>query len=406
MQGYRLVCGPGPAALTGTKTMLFLADSATWFAVGLALGAVALGLALLAAVLVLRRRLAAREEVERLLAASDQRLERTMRELGGALEGARRESLRSQRLAEITSTIDLDRVLERTLGAAVSLPGADAAMIVLSPENGDPLLATVGMSAEEAARQPVSAPTSGTGARAVRVSYRYDGGEGDEADLIRGGMAVPLRDEEGSPLGTLGVFWRRDGREASDAELAELEKLAGSAGPAITNAQRFRKAREQADLDGLTNLHNRRYFHETLAREVARAGRYDRRLSLLVIDIDDFKAINDRVGHLAGDAVLAAVAERLQSAVRGADVACRIGGDEFAVLMPEASFEDAERLLRRIQLAVSARSLAPADRVSISAGAAELRAHDDAASLFQRADEALYRAKGGRKGRGREAGPG
>lgn len=385
--------------------MLLLADSATWFAVGLALGAVALGIALLASVLVLRRRLAAREEVERRLAASDERLERTLRDLGGALEGARRESLRSRRLAEITSTIDLDRVLERTLAAAASLPGADAAMIVLSSENADPLLATVGMSAEEAARQPVSAPTSGTGARAVRVSYRYDGDEeSDEAGLIRGGMAVPLRDEEGGPLGTLGVFWRRDGREASNTELAELEELAGSAGPAITNAQRFRKARELADLDALTNLHNRRYFHETLAREVARASRYERRLSLLVIDIDDFKAINDRVGHLAGDAVLAAVAERLQSAVRGADVACRIGGDEFAVLMPESSFEDAERLHRRIQLAVSARSIAPADRVHISAGAAELRPNDDAASLFQRADEALYRTKGDRKGRGREAG--
>jgi len=385
--------------------MYLLADSVTWFAVGLALGAVALGLALLASVLALRRRVAAREEVERLLAASDERLERTLRDLGGALEGARQESVRSRRLAEITSSIDLDRVLERTLEAAASLPGADAAMIVLSSENADPLLATLGMSAEEAARQPVSTPTSGTAARAVRVSYRYDGEgeEGDEADLVRGGMAVPLRDDEGGPLGTLGVFWRRDGREASDTELAELEELAGSAGPAITNAQRFRKARELADLDALTNLHNRRYFHETLAREVTRAGRYERRLSLLVLDIDDFKAINDRVGHLAGDAVLAAVAERLQSAVRGADVACRIGGDEFAVLLPESRFEDAERLHRRIQLAVSSRSIAPADRVHISGGAAEFRPGDDAASLFQRADEALYRAKGEGKGRARDA---
>ena len=87
-------------------------------------------------------------------------------------------------------------------------------------------------------------------------------------------------------------------------------------GPAIENARRFREARQQADLDALTGLHNRRYFHETLAREIARAHRYNRRLALIVFDLDDFKAINDRIGHLAGDAVLAEVAERVREVVR------------------------------------------------------------------------------------------
>ena len=88
------------------------------------------------------------------------------------------------------------------------------------------------------------------------------------------------------------------------------------AGPAIENARRFREARHQADLDALTGLHNRRYFHETLARETARAQRYNRRLALIVFDLDDFKAINDRIGHLAGDTVLAEVAERVRDVVR------------------------------------------------------------------------------------------
>src|SRR5439155_13434760 len=127
--------------------------------------------------------------------------------------------------------------------------------------------------------------------------------------------------------------------------------------PAIDNARRFREARQLADLDALTNLHNRRYFHETLARECARAHRYDRRLALVVFDIDDFKAINDRIGHLAADAVLAAVAERLQSVVRSADVACRVGGDEFAVILPESALADAEQLYRRAGFGVGFRAL-------------------------------------------------
>jgi diguanylate cyclase (GGDEF)-like protein len=77
---------------------------------------------------------------------------------------------------------------------------------------------------------------------------------------------------------------------------------------------------------------------------VCTAGRYERRLALIVVDIDDFKAINDRIGHLAGDSVLAVVAERLRSAVRRADVPCRVGGDEFAVILPEATLRDAEQL--------------------------------------------------------------
>ena len=181
--------------------------------------------------------------------------------------------------------------------------------------------------------------------------------------------------------------------------MAQVEDLARNAGPAIENAYRFREARQLADLDGLTNLHNRRYFHETLAREVARAQRYDRRLALVVLDIDDFKAINDRVGHLAGDTLLAEVGERVQSVVRGADVACRVGGDEFAVILPESTRADAEQLYRRLQLAVASKPAGTVDRLHLSAGIAELGPADDSVSFFERADEALYRAKEAGKGR-------
>jgi len=154
-----------------------------------------------------------------------------------------------------------------------------------------------------------------------------------------------------------------------------------------------RRNRRLADLDGLTGLHNRRYFHEQLAREVARAQRYGRDLALVVFDLDDFKSINDRIGHLAGDAVLAETAERARGVVRSADIACRVGGDEFAVLLPEASGGEAELLCERLHRAVSSTAVAEAGNVSVSAGIAELRADDDPNTFFERADQALYRAK-------------
>jgi hypothetical protein len=90
----------------------------------------------------------------------------------------------------------------------------------------------------------------------------------------------------------------------------------------------------------------------------------------VVFDIDDFKAINDRIGHLAGDSVLAGVAERLQSVVRSADIACRVGGDEFAAILPESDLSDAEQLYRRVQFAVGARPIGPFERLHLSAGLA------------------------------------
>jgi diguanylate cyclase (GGDEF)-like protein len=375
--------------------LLLSDDSATWIAVGLAVGAVVVAIVFALVVLVtLRRRPAAPAVAE----PAD------THELAQALEDAREEVRRARELAEIGASVDLDLVLARTLEIATRLPGIDAGMIMLRQGgdrgDDDPLVATTGMSAEEAVRQPVSGPPDGQAARAVRISYSYAREETEEdGELIRGGVSVPLRDEEGEPIGTLALFWRGREREAADKELALLEELAARAGPAIENARRFREARQLADLDALTNLHNRRYFHETLARECSRAHRYDRRLALVVFDVDDFKAINDRIGHLAGDAVLAAVAERVLSVLRSADIACRVGGDEFAVILPESTLGDAEHLYRRVELAVGSRPLGPFEHIHLSAGVAELRPEDDAKSFFERADEALYRAKETGKGR-------
>lgn len=382
-----------------------LADTATWIAVGFAIGAAILALAASAAVLVY---VVGRGRVNGPKPATGVRpeLRPVPDEASLALVDARAETRRSRRLAEIAATIDLDAVLEKTLTAATDTAGVDASMAVVGQDDEEPLVATFGMTAREASRQPITTSPSG-GARAVRISYRYDSEDETDEEAngahISGGVSVPLREDNVGVIGTLAVFWRGTDQVPEDGVIGALEELARTSAPAIRNAQRFRLARQLANVDGLTSLHSRRYFHETLARETARARRYERRLALVILDVDDFRETNERLGHLGGDEVLAAVAERLLAALRTADVACRVGGDEFAVILPEAGARDAEQLYQRIQFAIGSGAAGPAENVRISAGIAELRNEDDAVSLFERADEALDRAKEAGKGQVRRA---
>src|SRR5881275_1146715 len=369
----------------------------TTILIGISAGLGALVLLLLA-LLVVRWRSdnSADERVAEVVATLNARMDELGRELAGALERAEEEGRRSRIFGELAGSIDLDEVLSRTLEAAGALRGADAALVMLpDPAGGKPLVATLGLSVEEAERHAITGPPDGRLARSITMSYTYpelereaNPGEG----VIHAGLAVPLPGDT-STLGYLTVFTRKRGHEYGDGDVRQLETLALRAGPAIENARRFREARQLADLDALTGLHNRRYFHETLAREVARAHRYSRNLALVVLDLDDFKAINDRIGHLTGDAVIAESAERVRDVVRSADIACRVGGDEFAVILPESTLADADQLYRRLQAAVSARPIGQAGRLSFSAGVAELKPEDDPTTFFERADEALYAAK-------------
>jgi diguanylate cyclase (GGDEF)-like protein len=362
--------------------------------------ALALCVFVLIGVLIHRHRAAGRRTEERVatvVASLNERMDELSGELITAVQRADEEGRRRRVLIDITRSVDLDDVLARTLEAATSATDTDAAVVTVRTHDGKPIVATMGLSAEEAERQGVAVPGDARGARSVVMSFRYPPGEAHAAKLIYGGLGVPIVDED--QTGFLTVFTRSPNRSFDEQAATQLEELAAQAAPAIENARRFREARQLADLDALTGLHNRRYFHETLAREVARAHRYSRRLSLIVIDVDDFKNVNDRIGHLAGDAVLAELAERVRDVVRSADVACRVGGDEFAVILPESGLADADHLYRRIQTAVSARPLGHGDRVVLSAGVTELRPDDDAIAFFQRADEALYRAKELGKGR-------
>lgn len=155
--------------------------------------------------------------------------------------------------------------------------------------------------------------------------------------------------------------------------------------------------REEVDRDHLTGLYNRRYLAATIDREFARCARDGMPLALMMVDIDHFKQINDRHGHPFGDTVLVAVARVLGGALRAGDIACRYGGEEFMLLLPNmplaAARERAEAIRRRVAgLELSAGSLSVP--VRISAGVAEApQDATDAESLIRQADAALYRAK-------------
>lgn len=166
--------------------------------------------------------------------------------------------------------------------------------------------------------------------------------------------------------------------------------------------ERTRELVDQASRDPLTNLYNRRHFDEVLIREFAAASRYGHDVSLLMVDLDHFKQINDHFGHRVGDDVLMLAAKVIADACRSSDVAARYGGDEFIVLMPETSEDEAEALAERIReaLRLSAASKHPGVPVGVSVGIASLRGTlvYSADALVQEVDKALYCVK--RNGRG------
>lgn len=167
---------------------------------------------------------------------------------------------------------------------------------------------------------------------------------------------------------------------------------------------RLEETVEQAVTDALTGLHNRRYMEshlETLVRESVRAGRD---LSVLVADIDFFKHVNDTYGHDAGDVVLREFSDRIRRNTRGVDLACRLGGEEFVIIMPDTEMGRAYQIGERLRACIASEPFQidpkTAIRVTTSVGLASLETEDDTAhSLYKRADQALYASK--RTGRNR-----
>lgn len=211
-------------------------------------------------------------------------------------------------------------------------------------------------------------------------------------------LVLPLIAENGRVVGMLNLFRRRRGSFAAK-EIELLRKIAGQVGQVIDTISAYQHTRELSYTDELTRVFNRRYFNQRFEREMQRAQRYGRALSLIMVDIDHFKTFNDTHGHLWGDKTLKQVAQILEKSLRKADILARFGGEEFVVLLPEIDKEHgrkvAEKLRRTIERTNFPKAATqPLGRLTISLGVAAFPEDaQKAEALIDHADQGLYLAK-------------
>jgi diguanylate cyclase (GGDEF)-like protein len=244
--------------------------------------------------------------------------------------------------------------------------------------------------------------TEATGARGARIV-----GDGEELGWIgepgdgRNELRLDLSAEDEPARTELVLYPPPEGFSAEIRQLAEW--LAAQAGIALENARLHDLVQRQAITDDLTGLVNRRRFLAVLDAEVDRAAQLGSGIGVVLIDLDDFKGVNDRFGHHSGDRVLAAFGSLLQEHIRDVDLAARLGGEEFALLLPEVEGRDAVSVAERLRRSLSERPIASVDGNALTStasfGVAQYRQGDTGEDLLRLADDALYRAKAEGKNR-------
>jgi diguanylate cyclase (GGDEF)-like protein len=309
----------------------------------------------------------------------------------------------------LTSTLELEAVLD-VVGARLStLLQAQRWSLLLERDDGLLHFEVVRGQGADALLEEVLAPGEGiAGAVFTTGKARLVPDAKDDPDFarrfdalteLRTGpvLAVPLA-VRGRTLGVLELVMG-EGQRAFDAEdLRAATTAADFLGIAIDNARNFRRVQELLQVDEATQLFNSRHLHHQLEAEVARCARFARPMSLLFLDLDDFKRVNDTRGHLAGTAALRHAGTLLTSVIRGVDSAYRYGGDEFAVLLVETGVDGSDTVAQRVLTAFRDHpcvlEAGPPVAMTVSVGVASFP--DDgisARSLLDAADKAMYRAK-------------
>jgi diguanylate cyclase (GGDEF)-like protein len=286
---------------------------------------------------------------------------------------------------------------------AALLLGADGAGVLrFEPDDHVTAVGTWqkhGARVEPGSRFPVDAASPVTEIRNAGRSVRIDdnrlpGSHASGTLRDRGFVALV-----GTPIKVRGRLWgaavvtAHDPHTLPAATEAHLSEFAELIGMAVANTEEVARLSADATTDPLTGLANHRAFQERLRTELGRAARHGHAVAVALVDVDHFKTINDAGGHAFGDEVLCAVVELLREHLRGEDVLARVGGDEFAVLLPEASAADAAAALERARRAIERVPHAGGARVTISVGVCDLAHAAGAEDLMRFADGALYWSK-------------
>ena len=286
----------------------------------------------------------------------------------------------------------------------------DWSILLKNPASGDLTFTTViGQNAEKLRglklpwREGIAGWIADTGQPVIvqdvskdpRFSSRVDSFTGFTTESIIG---VPLKSND-KVFGVIELINKLNGKPFTSFELKVLMTIADFAAIAIEKAYYLRALKKMATTDSLTGAHNRGTFERSYCREVEMCQRYDTPLSMLMVDVDNFKRINDTFGHPAGDAVLRNLVDLLVECVRKVDAVYRYGGDEFVILMPNTNKEQAieakKRILRRIEYQ---NSLAPDIPYNVSIGLHSVEAGDDG-EMLTLLDIDLYREKDKKFGR-------
>jgi len=327
------------------------------------------------------------ESAQRQLELYADDLQRTFREL-------RRQLSNMNELHQIStvigSVLDPNEVMARTLDGLARLVEHDRACIYVI---GDDDLAVRAADRGPASRLPPRRVRRGEGP----IGLVLAAGESVLPPSEALSLTVPLR-AGGTTVGALHLV-RERGPALSEDERKLIELVAAEAAAAIQNARLYEQTRRLATTDPHTGLFNYRYFREALSMELARARRLGYVIGLLMIDLDNFKQVNDTWGHLAGDQVLRQVADQLRCNLRRTDVLARYGGEEFAVILPGLGaagvYAVGEKLCRAVRLLRRSQcgDQAPA-RITISVGGVSRAPSEvDEAQLVSAADTALYQVK-------------
>ncbi|TLM79455.1 MAG: GGDEF domain-containing protein [Actinobacteria bacterium] len=365
------IAGHGVAELTGARHQVY-----EWAAIGIQAGAlVYLGVAL---ALNATHHAEHESQIQAAKEANEHltdRLQRRLTELHAVSE-----------ITEIIhSTLDFDTigpVVIEIIQKVIDLPSCS--LFVIDRSKSETLFST-------STFQPGSAP--------VDVSYDVVSGRGNDEHF----SCISVFDHKTMMVVFCAETEALQGMSAEDKLV--LQAVASELVVAVENSQLYKLTRTLAITDELTGLTNYRYLQQRLDEEVGRARRYHKHVSLVMLDVDDFKQFNDTHGHIAGDEALAELARVLRSCVREVDVVCRYGGEEFSVVLPETDATGAYVVAEKIREGIESFEFADAAgergvSLTASVGVASYPAHAyDKETLLKQADDALYRAKGSGKNR-------